>query len=943
MSLPQQGTTYTFVITANNNLYYGVPSSPITATTNFQSPHNLIGSNSGINNIALSWNAPFVIYDDISGYMVTATYGNQYGQFVAILTTLPITSTSVSYSSALPGTTYTIIVKAIFVSGSTYDSAPYTITTLSAGVPTEPSNISASIIDISSVQVTWAPPILVSFSAINGYTVTCSGDIASQSVSPNTNSVIFTGLTRGTNYSFSVTASNSYGAGASSYVSITTPTFPDAPVASAQTVGTSSITVSWAAPANNGGSAITGYTVSSTNGLAPKAVANDITSATFIGLSAGASYSFTVVATNAVGNSVASNTVSATTINIPSAPVASIQSVNASSITVSWTAPTNNGGSAITEYTVSSNNGLASKTVANNITSAIFTGLSAGTSYSFTVVATNAVGNSVASNTVSATTYNIPDAPIVSAQLGHNLSIRVSWAAPNSYGRAITNYLVTCSDGTFINTLNLTAIFTNLALGTTYSFTVVATNAIGDSLTSSVVFVKSPSPPDKPSSFIGVRNGSSVLVSWSAPLENGSPITKYTVTCSTRVPIITVDSNATFVGLNAGTSYDFTVVATNYFGDSSIAGPISVTITSPPGAPTGLTGSYNGSTVALSWNAPANIGGSPITGYRAMASAPGVSKSVDCSSTNVSISGITSLLDYSFRVWAINGAGISPPSSSIAVPGEPPIVIKAIEFGSSGAAATKLRVKYDPAASNGLAIQYYGLRDTSTSIESTLTVNEILLPVNRLVGTYLLWANNGLGDGRKATITYKLNGYTTDSTTPSAVTPSAVNNFTLTPLSNSSVQLSWSPPSNTGGAAITSYSLYQNNNSYPITGLTATLTGISTDTFYTYSVAALNSAGTGPYSTISVPNAPTTLVANIGASSIALTWAAPVLDGGSPITNYYITYKATSDTLYSIQVATTNMTSLIGLTPGTSYTFMVAAINAVGIGPSTSLVISTTT
>jgi uncharacterized protein (TIGR02145 family) len=163
--------------------------------------------------------------------------------------------------------------------------------------------------------------------------------------------------------------------------------------------------VSFVAPTNNGGSAITSYTVTSNpNGITATGTTSSIN---VIGLTNGTAYTFTVVATNAVGSSVASVASSVVTpATVPSAPTSVVATARNTSASVSFVAPTNNGGSWITGYTVTSNPGNIS--VSRTTSPINVTGLTNGTSYTFTVVATNSVGNSAASTTSSAVIPSLP-------------------------------------------------------------------------------------------------------------------------------------------------------------------------------------------------------------------------------------------------------------------------------------------------------------------------------------------------------------------------------------------------------------------------------------------------------------------------------------------------------------------------------------------------------
>jgi uncharacterized protein (TIGR02145 family) len=176
-------------------------------------------------------------------------------------------------------------------------------------------------------------------------------------------------------------------------------TVPYPPTGVVATAGNTSASVSFVAPTNDGGSALTGYTVTSDPGNI--SVSGTTSTINVTGLTNGTAYTFTVVATNVVGSSVASVASSGVTpATFPGAPTSVVATAGNTSASVSFVAPANNGGSSITGYTVTSNPGNIS--VSGTTSPINVTGLTNGTSYTFTVVATNSMGNSAASTTSSA-------------------------------------------------------------------------------------------------------------------------------------------------------------------------------------------------------------------------------------------------------------------------------------------------------------------------------------------------------------------------------------------------------------------------------------------------------------------------------------------------------------------------------------------------------------
>ena len=186
--------------------------------------------------------------------------------------------------------------------------------------------------------------------------------------------------------------------------------------------------------------------------------------------------------------------------------VGTSRAYNNGAFNVSWTLPADS--PAATSYDISTTPSTTTTNVTQ--TSGQITGLSSATSYTVTVVAKNAVGNSIAttSSAVTATTVpQAPQSPTATAGVDQNT---ISWTAPSNGGSAITNYYITGNDGTTGNTTALTINIADTA-GTSQYYNVYADNANGRSLASantSTVTTLAPSffsppffPPFFPPSF----------------------------------------------------------------------------------------------------------------------------------------------------------------------------------------------------------------------------------------------------------------------------------------------------------------------------------------------------------------------------------------------------------------------------------------------------------
>jgi hypothetical protein len=162
--------------------------------------------------------------------------------------------------------------------------------------------------------------------------------------------------------------------------------------------------------------------------------------------------------------------------------------------------------------------------------------------------------------------------------------------------------------------------------------------------------------------------------------------------------------------------------------------------------------------------------------------------------------------------------------------------------------------------------------------------------------------------------------------------------------------VNWAAPVSDGGAPILGYSVSVLRNGSTIRSVSAsaaarsaTVTGLTTGTAYTFTVSARNGVGTGSPSDASDPVIPLAAATGPGAAtgvtavafdgSALVRWSAAP-DGGSPITAYHVRAWAGGALVRTVLAGPAEQsTPVVALTNGVPYTFTVAAENVVGLGP----------
>ncbi|WP_309613995.1 fibronectin type III domain-containing protein [Flavobacterium sp.] len=346
-------------------------------------------------------------------------------------------------------------------------------------------------------------------SAITNYKYSLNGG-SFVSAGSTSSPIVITGLTNGTSYNVQLLAVNVAGDGTASGASAGTPrTSPSAVTGLTATAGNSQVTLAFTA-GSNGGSAITDY-VYSLNGGSFTSAGTTTSPIVVTGLTNGTSYSFVVKAVNAAGNGTASSTVSATPRTTASAPSITTITPGDSSLSVAFTAPSSNGGAAITDYKYSINGG-SSFISAGSTTSPIgISGLTNGTTYDVQLLAVNAAGDGAPSATVQGTPVAASTATITTNKSSVTAFSTIYGTASSTdnftvSGAALTdNITITAPSGFEVSTTSNTSGF-GASQVLTQTSGVVSTTTVYVRLSAAASFAGSPYTGDFVLSSAGATN-----------------------------------------------------------------------------------------------------------------------------------------------------------------------------------------------------------------------------------------------------------------------------------------------------------------------------------------------------------------------------------------------------------------------------------------------------
>jgi titin len=484
-----------------------------------------------------------------------------------------------------------------------------------------------------------------------------------------------------------------------------------------------------------------------------------------------------------------------------------------------------------------------------------------------------------------------------------------------------------------------------------------------------------PTAPSAPAGLTVTPGNTTAALSWTAPSNGGSAITGYNVyeattsggenySAAVNGSTLLTGTTDSVTGLTNATTYYFTVEAVNAIGSSVASSEVfAIPAATVPGPPRNLTATAADLSAVVTWLAPTDPGGSNITGYTVtaadstLASRGGQTCSWTSGALSCTTTGLTNGDSYTFTATATNslGTGVASSASSSILPAvtapAAPAGLKATPGNTTAA------LSWTAPANGGSAITGYNVYEATTSgaenysaavngsILLTGTTDSVTGLTNGTTYYFTVKAVNTVGSSPASD-----EAWAAPATTP--VVPGAPTSVAATAGDNSAM-VSWVAPSSSGSSNITGYSVTAADATHSSGGgqtctwstgsLSCTLTGLSNNDSYTFTVTATNSVGTGVASSASSsvvpgfiePSAVTTLSAIPGDGTVTLSWSAPAT-GGAPIDGYNL-YEGTTPggenygSAFNGHILITGTSATVsGLTNGHRYYFTVEAVNDVG-------------
>lgn len=404
-----------------------------------------------------------------------------------------------------------------------------------------------------------------------------------------------------------------------------------------------------------------------------------------------------------------------------------------------------------------------------------------------------------------------------------------------------------------------------------------------------------PGAPGAPN-VLGFGNGT-VLLSWSAPPNNGQPITDYVVSGGPATQDCGSATTCTITSLQNGTSYQFTVLAKNLVGPGPGSQPSApVTPNILPEAPLAPTATFEDGAILVKWGAPGDLG-SPITCYQ-VAITPATGSPPACvTGLSFNWTGLTNGDAYTFTVRAQNALGWGPTSapSQPEIPAGVPTAPAApqVQAVPNDPTGQKLDVQWQAitgSAANGDPVSSYALTITqgatvvrtdhvvpTSSTENPVT-DEVSGLTDKIAYTFTVTATNKAGTSAAS-----------PGSAPFTVfgQPGTIADLSAKPNQNQVSTLSFTPPDN-NGQSISSYQVSVDGGGFQTLAANDVVSGLKNGVSHTFVVEACNAyCGAPSNQAAATPDAPPTMPGVSGSVSgitFHFSWGSPV-SNGCPVTS----------------------------------------------------------
>ena len=831
-------------------------------------------------------------------------------------------------------------------------------------------------------------------------------------------------LKTGSEYQFRITAENRYGKGPALVSACIVAQYPyklpgPPGTPSIAACNKDSMVIAWNEPVNDGGSTILGYHLERKERnsiLWVKLNKSLITDQTFktSGLEPGMEYEYRVYAENIVGMGKASKVSEGQIARDPCDPPGTPEAtkITKDSVTIVWTKPEYDGGAKVTGYIVEKKELPEGRWLKANFTNIIeteyvATGLVQDNQYEFRVIARNAAGvfSLPSYSTGPITAMDEIEPPRISIDPEYTQTVVVN-AGDNFkidgdvHGKPLPSIYWMKGEQELGNTIHreikntLTKAYISVKeakLSDGGQYTLLLRNPGGEKAVQiNVIVLDKPGEPQGPLVVTGITKERCCLA-WKPPQQDGgSKISHYVVERreTGRLVWTVVDPKVTNTCLKVtklleGNEYIFRVHAVNNFGGGPAIESAAVIIKDPyvtPGSPKSLEVSHiKKDSMVLTWEAPSEDGGSPITGYIIEKHDKEGVRWIRCNRQTVTdvtfkVTGLLESHNYEFRVAAENSVGVGEPSPpTVLYKALDPIFTPGPPHHPRVTDTTKTSVFLSwgkPACDGGCEIQGYIVECCTTTVpaeapaeaptEATATdapAEEWLMctPPSGIKKTkfevpnlkenqaykFRVCAVNKVGVGEHADVSGAVVAQDRaeepdldiDAELRQIVNIKAGASLRLfIPIKGRpSPTIKWDKDE----AALKETAQIEVTSSYT----SLVIDKMDRNDSGKYTVTAENSSGTKSafvvVRVLDTPSAPVNLkVKEITNQSVTLAWEPPLLDGGAKIKNYIVEKRESTRKTYAAVVTNCHALSwkIEPLQEGCSYYFRVLAENAHGVG-----------